>query len=207
MISLIDIGISNLGSLSNALKRIDVEFNITSDIKNISNSKGIIIPGVGSFYDGMKSLDKLNLLDNLKEISSSGIPILGICLGMQLLANTSEEFGSHLGLGLVPGDVKKLNNTKISRVPNIGWHDVYLTNGNHLFSNINDGASFYFVHSYAIQFNKNVDCLGHIRHGNNDVIGFFQYKNIFGAQFHPEKSQDNGLQFLSNFTSFCINRT
>lgn len=203
MISIIDIGISNLGSLSNALEKIGAEFHVSSDPQNIYNSRGIIIPGVGSFSDGMKSLERLNLVKVLKEKCNNGTPILGICLGMQLLANTSEEFGKNNGLSLVPGDVVKLNSSTLSKVPNIGWHDIYLNKKNFLFKGINYGDSFYFVHSYVMKFNYDVDCLGKILHGNEFVIGFFQYKNIFGAQFHPEKSQDSGLKFLSNFVDHC----
>ena len=203
MISLLDIGISNLGSLSNALKKIGAEFDISCDPQNINNAQGIIIPGVGSFSDGMKSLERLNLVKVLKEKCNNGTPILGICLGMQLLANTSEEFGKNNGLSLVPGDVVKLNSSTLSKVPNIGWHDIYLNKKNFLFKGINYGDSFYFVHSYVMKFNYDVDCLGKILHGNEFVIGFFQYKNIFGAQFHPEKSQDSGLKFLSNFVDHC----
>ena len=132
MISIIDIGISNLGSLSNALEKIGAEFNVSSDPQNIYNSRGIIIPGVGSFSDGMKSLERLNLVNVLKDKCINGTPILGICLGMQLLANTSEEFGKNNGLSLVPGDVVKLNSSTLSKVPNIGWHDIYLNKKNFL---------------------------------------------------------------------------
>ena len=203
MISLLDIGISNLGSLSNALKKIGAEFDISCDPQNINNAQGIIIPGVGSFSDGIKSLERLDLINVIKKKSAKGTPILGICLGMQLLANTSQEFGKHNGLGLVPGDVVKLNSSNLSKVPNIGWHDIYLDKTNLLFNGINSDDSFYFVHSYVIKFNYEVDCIGKILHGKEFVIGFFQHKNIFGAQFHPEKSQDSGLKFLSNFAHHC----
>ena len=164
MISLLDIGISNLGSLSNALKKIGAEFDISCDPQNINNAQGIIIPGVGSFSDGIKSLDRFDLIDVIKKKSAKGTPILGICLGMQLLANTSQEFGKHNGLGLVPGDVVKLNSSNLSKVPNIGWHDIYLDKTNLLFNGINSDDSFYFV--ILCQIHYEVDCIGKILQKN-----------------------------------------
>ena len=123
------------------------------------------------------------MIDVIKKKSAKGTPILGICLGMQLLANTSQEFGKHNGLGLVPGDVVKLNSSNLSKVPNIGWHDIYLDKTNLLFNGINSDDSFYFVHSYVIKLNYEVDCIGKILHGNEFVIGFFQHKNILVHNF------------------------
>ena len=200
LITIIDYGIGNLWSVKNVFEYLGAEVVITSDPDIISSSKCIILPGVGNFGTGMKNLNSLNLVNSLNEaVIKKGASFLGICLGMQLLANSSEEAPGIEGLGWIPGIVRKLDTNGL-RLPHIGFNELFVENDTlKLFINKNGGSSdFYFVHSFSFHPSENKNILGWTIYGNKFISAVYN-KKIFGVQFHPEKSQSAGLHFLSNF--------
>jgi imidazole glycerol-phosphate synthase subunit HisH len=199
MITVIDSGIANLGSVASALKRVGAQLRITTTPEEVGAAGALLLPGVGAFADGMQSLRKHGLIEPIRAVARAGRPVLGICLGMQLLAEASEEFGVHEGLGLLPGRVVRLPELEGLRVPNIGWCDLALARRARLFAGIEDGAAFYFVHSYHLACADAQDAVGTIGLGGARFAAAVERGNIYGAQFHPEKSQDVGLAFLANF--------
>ncbi|WP_096701971.1 imidazole glycerol phosphate synthase subunit HisH [Magnetospirillum sp. 15-1] len=201
MITIIDSGICNIGSVLTALERVGASFAVTTDPARVAQAKSLLLPGVGAFADGMEALRRHGLVDPIRAHAAQGKPILGICLGMQLLAESSEEFGTHQGLGLIPGHVRKLPAAPGLRVPNMGWCDMQVQPGARLFAGLEPGASFYFVHSYAMDCADPRHSVGTIAFGPRPVTVAVERDNIFGAQFHPEKSQDTGLAFLANFVN------
>jgi glutamine amidotransferase len=199
MITIIDSGISNLGSVLAAMRRISAPVEVTTDPAIVRKARALLLPGVGAFADGMAALRKHELIDPILEAANAGKPILGICLGMQLLAGASDEFGDHAGLGLIPGRVKKLPAVPGLRIPNIGWCDMDIRRDAALFAGVDNGAPFYFVHSFHLACAQPAYAVGTIAFGPSPVTVAVEHGNIFGAQFHPEKSQDVGLAFLANF--------
>lgn len=199
MITVIDSAISNLGSVRAALTRIGASHRVTAAPAEVAAADALLLPGVGAFGDGMAALRRRGLVEPIREHAAAGKPILGICLGMQLLADSSEEFGEHEGLGLIPGRIRRLHPAPGLRVPNIGWCDVRVAEGARLFEDVPDGAPFYFVHSYVVDCDDPANSVGTIAFGDADETVVLQRKNIYGAQFHPEKSQDAGLCFLDSF--------
>ncbi len=200
MITIVDSGIANIGSIINALRRFGVTASVADTPASVVSSKALILPGVGAFADGMQSLHRRSLVEPIRAAASAGVPILGICLGMQLLAETSEEFGLHEGLGLIPGQVKRLKPAHANeRVPNIGWCDVSTAVRSRLFGDIPSGGPFYFMHSYALHCTNADHVAGTIAFGASAVCAAVERDNVFGVQFHPEKSQDLGLRCLDNF--------
>lgn len=202
MIAIVDFGMGNLGSIYNMLKYIGVESKITSDKNEIENAKKIILPGVGAFDNGMKNLESLELINLLnKKILEDKIPVLGICLGMQLFMNNSEE-GSAKGLGWLEGENRKfkfgekINNRKI---PYVGWNVVEQKKENPLMNNLDSESRFYFVHSYYVTCKNENDILLRTNYGIDFASGV-QKENIFGVQFHPEKSHKFGMKLLKNFS-------
>jgi glutamine amidotransferase len=199
MLLVIDIGLSNLASVKRAFEIVGGEVVISAASGVISTADAIVLPGVGAFADGMSVLDKRNLISPLRHASKSGIPILGICLGMQLLAGRSEEGGSHEGLGLIEGDCIRLEPGQTTdRVPNIGWCDIKPVNRSILFNEENSTGSYYFAHSYYLDCDEKIKTAS-IEFGGGYITAAIEYNNIFGVQFHPEKSQDFGLDILSAF--------
>jgi imidazole glycerol-phosphate synthase subunit HisH len=201
MIVVIDYGMGNLQSVVNAFEYLNQEVIISNDPKIIEKSKGIILPGVGAFADGIKNLKEKNIYDLLtKQVVENKKPFLGICLGMQLIAKTSFEHGEHSGLGWIDAQVKKLvpTNSKF-KIPHIGWNDTQIDLNNFLFENFQANPVFYYVHSYALVSNDpKAKIIATANHGIQ-FISAIQKENIFGVQFHPEKSQGSGLQILKNF--------
>lgn len=198
MIVIIDYGLGNLASVKNALDKINIPSIISNDPTIIRNSKGIILPGVGAAPDGMKNLKAKGLDKLIKEEVMKGKPFLGICLGMQLLFDFSEE-GNTKCLGIIPGRVKLFNvNLK---VPQIGWNNV-LGKGE-LFKDIPNNSYFYFVHSYYCNPADPSIISGETNYGIA-FCSMLQDKNIYATQFHPEKSGDAGLKLLKNFIDICI---
>jgi imidazole glycerol-phosphate synthase subunit HisH len=197
---IIDYGMSNLGSIKRAVEECSADAVISDDPKKIKSSNRIILPGVGAFSDGIKNLRKLGFVSAILEmICDRSIPFLGICLGMQLLANKGYEGGEEEGLCLVPGEVKRLESSDSSaRIPHIGWNEVYKTRDNLLFAEVPDGTDFYFVHSYHFitENSENVIATTPYCGGFTSAVTF---GNVFGVQFHPEKSGKTGFQVLKNF--------
>jgi glutamine amidotransferase len=203
MITIIDSGIANIGSVLSACRRIGVATAVTTDAVVVRSARALILPGVGAFRDGMESLERHRLVDAIHAAAHAGTPILGICLGMQLLADSSDEFGDRAGLGLIPGRVEKLETAKPEeRVPNIGWCDVYPSGTALLFVGFEASTPLYFVHSYHLRCREATDSAATIRFGGANVTVSVQRKNIFGVQFHPEKSQDAGLGILAAFANY-----
>jgi imidazole glycerol-phosphate synthase subunit HisH len=203
MITVVDSGIANIGSVISALKRVGAELKVTTDPQAVADATALILPGVGAFADGMQSLRRHSLIEPIRAAARAGKPVLGICLGMQLLADASEEFGVHAGLGLLPGRVVRLPEAEALRIPNIGWCDVTLGRRARLFAGIDNGAAFYFVHSYHLVCQELSDVAGTIGSSDARFTVAVERGNIYGAQFHPEKSQDVGLAFLANFVSLA----
>jgi glutamine amidotransferase len=199
-IVIVDYGMGNIRSLSNALKFLKYNPIVTNNIKLIQNSDILFLPGVGSFAQAMKNIRDNNLEEAIiHAVKERKIPFMGICLGMQLLANNGFEDGLTKGLGLVDGEIIELSD-KTCRVPHVGFNEVVHGNSNQIFNGINESADFYFTHSYHFKVNDNSNILCRTNYGNNFISGVIK-DNIFGFQFHPEKSQYNGLKLLNNFCS------
>ena len=203
MIVIVDYKMGNIGSILNMLKKIGETAVISSDIKDINNADKLILPGVGSFDTGINNINNLGLLDILnKKVLEEKTPILGICLGMQLFANKSEE-GVKRGLGWIDGNVVKFkfkdNNLKI---PHIGWNEIKIKKDDVLFKNIPEEPRFYFVHSYYFSCNDNNNILTTTNYGY-DFVSIVRKDNITGVQFHPEKSHKYGMNLLKNFAQLC----
>ncbi|MFM7345624.1 MAG: imidazole glycerol phosphate synthase subunit HisH [Tagaea sp.] len=201
MICVIDSGIANVGSVMAALGRIGASARVTADPSDVAGAAAVLLPGVGAFADGMAALRGRGLVAPLRAAAARGVPFLGICLGMQLLAARSEEFGDHEGLGLVPGKAVRLApREKGERVPNMGWCDVAPASGAALFGPAAD--AFYFLHSYHLVCDDARDVAATLRYGGRDIAAGVARGRVFGIQFHPEKSQDAGLELLDRFVRF-----
>jgi imidazole glycerol-phosphate synthase subunit HisH len=196
MLALVDLQISNLRSVLHALERVGVTPTVTTDAEAVARADVVVLPGVGSFRDGMRSLRDNDLVAPLREHATAGKPLLGICLGMQLLADHSDEHGSHEGLALIPGSVRRLPQTAEARVPNIGWSDVVRVQESGVFPQELSGAAFYFVHSYHLVCEDPSDVVAEFDFGPSKIAAVVQRNEVVGMQFHPEKSQEAGLDLL-----------
>lgn len=196
-VSVIDYGLGNLGSVTNMLKRAGVDTRLVSTGEDILLSERILLPGVGAFDEGVGRLHDGGLVEPLKEFAASGRPLLGICLGMQLLLDGSEE-GKAAGLGLVPGRSERFRETPGLRVPHMGWNTVAPTRPDNLFDSLPDDSRFYFVHSYRVVLERAEDELGTTEYGER-FVSMLRAGNVMGAQFHPEKSHAFGMTVLRNF--------
>jgi glutamine amidotransferase len=197
----IDTGTGNLRSLENAFRRTGAGVSEATNADDLANASVIVLPGVGAFGEAMDALKQKNLVNPLRhKVLTEGKPLLGICVGMQLLAESSDEYGHHEGLGFIKGHVNKLDPPAPGfGVPNIGWLDVDVKRSEGLFPNADDVRSYYFVHSYHLVCDDAADVAGIIDFGGVPVTAAVERGNIFGLQFHPEKSQDAGLDLLHNF--------
>jgi len=199
-ISIIDYGLGNLHSVLGAVRKTGYDAIVTNNISELYKSDKLILPGVGAFEDGIKNLKQLNLMDPLHElVNIKKKPILGICLGFQLLAKESFEFGCHRGLGWVDATVKKLsfNDEKI-RIPHVGWNNLIQKKESKLWSKVPKDALFYYVHSYFMDCQNKEIIIGKCNYGN-EFVSAIEQQNIIGTQFHPEKSQFFGLKIIKNF--------
>ena len=197
---IIDTGASNIKSIANAINYLNFEYDIIKTAKKLNDAKCIILPGVGSFDRVMKSIKKRELDQSLKKaVLENKIPLLGICVGMQILFDRSDE-GKEKGLCFLKGEIKKLTFSKNSKhkVPNTGFREVVFSNCNPLINQEMKMAHLYFNHSYALMSDKL--SFDHDKSDHNNIfVASFNYKNIFGMQFHPEKSQQFGLYLIKNF--------
>lgn len=200
MLAIIDYGVGNLFSLVSSLKAIGVDAVITSDTAKILNADRLILPGVGAFGDASKKLAESGLGATVKEAVKKGTPLMGICLGMQLLFEKSFEYGEHEGLGLLKGKVIGMENTipENLKIPHIGWNSLKFTSTSPIFKYINEGDCVYFVHSfYAVDCE---DSLIATTDYGKELTAAVQKGNIYGCQFHPEKSGSVGLKILKAFS-------
>ncbi|NIJ19298.1 glutamine amidotransferase [Sphingomonas naasensis] len=197
MITIVDYGIGNLGSIRNMFRRIGASAQVTSDLEEIGSATKLLLPGVGAFDNAMARINEGGLREVLDRKAGEGVPILGICLGMQLLTSGSEE-GQLPGLGWIPGRAHRLPASPRLKVPHMGWNLVRTARRSPLTADLPPDARFYFVHSFAVQVHDRGDSLLRATHGV-EFDAAIQRGNIYGAQFHPEKSHRFGMQLLSNF--------
>ncbi len=200
MIGLIDYNMGNLRSVYNAFEKLGVKIDIVKDGEKLSSYDKIILPGVGAFGDAMKALEKRELKEGILDFASSKKPILGICLGMQLLFDRSYEFGENEGLGLIEGEVVEFDKSKFDerlKVPHMGWNKLFIKKDSRLLRDISDEIYLYFLHTFHVVCNEKY-IVGESFYGY-EFASVVQKENIFGFQPHPEKSHDNGLKILKNF--------
>ncbi|QFR43810.1 imidazole glycerol phosphate synthase subunit HisH [Sulfurimonas xiamenensis] len=200
MIAIVDYNMGNLASVQNAFAKIGAKTVVESNPQNFKKYEKLILPGVGAFPDAMQHLHERNMIEAIKEFAQSGKYMLGICLGMQLLFESSEEFGSHEGLGLIKGKVVAFDPSKFSealKIPHMGWNRVF-TKEHPLFKGLDEQHYLYFVHSYHAVCENEQDIIGKTVYGY-EFASAVAHKNVMGIQPHPEKSHKNGLKILENF--------
>lgn len=196
-IGIVDIGLGNLGSLRNAVYGQGCDTVCVSKSDDLQDVTHLLMPGVGAFAAAIHGLKQSGLFDAIKSFAAAGNPIMGICLGMQLLADRGTEGGDVQGLGLIPGRIRQVDSRGL-RLPHVGWNNVQIRQKHPLLTGIRDGVDFYFVHSYRYEADKMGDVLAVTEYGE-EFPSIVAKGNIVGAQFHPEKSQVNGLRLLENF--------
>jgi glutamine amidotransferase len=208
VIAVIDYGMGNLRSVQKALEFVGAKVFVTHDSDLILNADSVVLPGVGSFKDCMSNLKELNLIDPIRKFIDGGKPFLGICLGLQVLFEESEEYGPVAGLGILPGkvvkfsrNISKTKNGQLIKVPHMGWNKIEVKKKEPLFENIDVIAPyFYFVHSYYV-VPKDKNMVATVTNYGIEFVSGIQYKNIYAFQFHPEKSQTMGLALLERFSN------
>ena len=193
---IIDYNVGNLHNLKNALDFSGIENRLVTNPDEVKKADRILLPGVGAFAPAMDQLKKSGMLEALQEKFQSGAPILGVCVGAQLLMDNSEEDGFHDGLGWIKGKVKRFSHKL--KIPQIGWNSVKIQKNNLLFKHVSDEMYFYFVHSYHVEPENSEEVLGTTNYGY-EFASVICKDNLWGVQFHPEKSQTAGLQLLKNF--------
>ena len=198
MIGIIDYGMGNLRSVENALKHLDLSCVISEDQDVLSSCDHLILPGVGSFNDCMTSLENRNLKEFTKAEVEKGKPLLGICLGMQMLFEESEENGVHAGFGFLKGRVVLMEDPDV-RIPEIGWNELEWQNHLSLMDLYEKNPYVYYVHSYYAKGYEDSDLYGYSTYGSLKVPGLVKHGNVMGTQFHPEKSGEEGLKMLKWF--------
>ena len=196
MIAVIDYGMGNLRSVQKGFEKVGFDALVTSDVKAIEGASRIVLPGVGAFADCMRNLEERGLVEPVIRGIEKGKPFLGICLGLQLLFEESEEFGSCRGLGLIKGKVKRFPGGDL-KVPHMGWNSIKKVKDTPLLSGLDDGSYLYFVHSYYVLPDEDVAATttGYGMEFTSSIVK----DNIFACQFHPEKSQADGLKILKAF--------
>lgn len=200
MIAIVDYGMGNLGSIANMLKKLGAQSIITSDVQTIRFADKIILPGVGAFDTAIEKINELGLREVILEVAlKKKKPLLGICLGMQLLMQESEE-GSLKGLGLIKGTVKHFRNylSNEYKIPHMGWNDIKINKACELTQGFNHEIRFYFVHSYFVKVENEKKSMMKCNY-SIDFDAAIHQENIYGVQFHPEKSHKYGMQFFRNF--------
>ncbi|MDD4910449.1 MAG: imidazole glycerol phosphate synthase subunit HisH [Candidatus Omnitrophica bacterium] len=205
--TIVDYGMGNLFSIERAMAYIGGETEITGDPVKVRSAQRLILPGVGAFREGMRELKDRSLSDAICEFSGSGRPLLGICLGMQLLMSESDEFGLCNGLNLIKGRVRILEKPEKDnsfKIPHVGWREIYfkegaLNPGRSILRDVADGSHFYFVHSFICSPNEDNNIIAESEYGKDRFCSVLCKDNIWGCQFHPEKSARGGLKIFENF--------
>jgi len=207
MIAVIDYGMGNLRSVQKALEFVGAKVILTHDPELILNADSVVLPGVGAFKDCMANLNKLKLIDPIRKFIDSGKPFLGICLGLQVLFEESEEYGPVAGLGILPGKVVKFiggssdaKNGSLIKIPHMGWNEIKVKKDSPLFVGMGDAPYFYFVHSYYV-VPEEQNMIATVTNYGVEFVSGIQHKNIYAFQFHPEKSQAPGLSILKQFSN------
>lgn len=199
MIVIIDYGMGNLKSVYNALKKLDFSCKISGEIKEIRNADKLILPGVGAFKDAMDNLQKLGLIEVIKDKVNEGTPLLGICLGMQMLFDKGYEGEIRDGLGFIKGEIRLMEPKDHVKIPHIGWNNLEINKENILLSELEGDKFVYFVHSFMATNMNSENLVAHAEYGNMKIPALVSMENVYGAQFHPEKSGETGLNILKKF--------
>lgn len=200
MIAIIDYDAGNLKSVEKALKSLGQETVVSRDSSVIKAADKVILPGVGSFGDAMNNLDRFNLVDTIKDIAESGKPFLGICLGLQLLFERSDETPGAEGLSILPGEILRIPPSEGLKIPHMGWNSIKIKDNARLFKDVPDNSYVYFVHSYYLKATDE-DIVAATTEYSTHIHASVEKNNIFACQFHPEKSSDIGLRILNNFAN------
>ena len=207
MIAVIDYGMGNLRSVQKSLEFVGAKVIVTHDPDLILNANSVVLPGVGAFKDCMANLNKLKLVDPIRKFIDGGKPFLGICLGLQVLFEESEEYGPVAGLGILPGKVVKFpggssetKNGRPIKIPHMGWNQIKVKKNVPLFRGVGDAPYFYFVHSYYV-VPEDQNMIAAVTNYGVEFVSGIQHKNIYAFQFHPEKSQTLGLSILERFSN------
>lgn len=202
-IIIVDYGAGNIRNVMKAIEYTGLNAKVSQDPAEIAAADGLVVPGVGAFASAMDKLRERNLVEPIKQFSNSGKPLFGVCLGMQLLFDSSTEFGETRGLGLIPGQVVELPKQENYKVPQMGWNQNKVSQINQITRTMNDKYT-YFVHSYyAVTDSKYIGAT--VNYGKVDVPSVVVNKNVIGAQFHPEKSGQDGLEIWQNFKEMVEN--
>ena len=199
MIAIIDYDAGNIKSVEKALQKLNAEVVITKDAEEILRADKVILPGVGAFGDAMDNLKKYGLDKVIHQVVEKGTPFLGICLGLQLLFERSDETPGAIGLGILEGEVLRIPDKDNLKIPHMGWNSLHLQNQGRLFQGISEQSYVYFVHSYYLKA-KDADIVKATTDYGVNIHASVEKENVFACQFHPEKSSEVGLQILKNFT-------
>ena len=200
MIAIIDYDAGNLKSVEKALKYLGQDVIVSRDSSEILQADKVILPGVGSFGDAMNNLDHFNLVDTIKKVAEKDTPFLGICLGLQLMFESSDEGPGVKGLGLLPGKILRIPKSGDLKIPHMGWNNIKVKEDSRLFKGLPENPYVYFVHSYYLQADDE-DIVAATTEYGVKIHAAVEKDNIFACQFHPEKSSTVGLQILKNFVS------
>jgi glutamine amidotransferase len=200
VIALVDYGMGNVRSVLNAFESIGTEARLVSDPADVVAAEKVVVPGVGAFGDAMAALRERGLAQAVRDAAAGGSAVLGICLGMQLLASRSTEFGEHEGLGLIPGSVDYLATDAALRIPHVGWNDLTVRRADPILSALGEEPTFYFVHSFEFHPSDPYAVTAVTDYGRA-VTACVGSGRVFGVQFHPEKSGDDGLALLGSFVA------
>ena len=198
MIAIVDYDAGNIKSVEKALQFLGQEPVVTRDKETLLQAEKVIVPGVGAFGDAMGKMHQYGLVEVLREIAAKGTPLLGICLGLQLFFESSEETPGVEGLGLLPGKIVRIPDREGFKIPHMGWNSIQINPASRLLKGIEEGAYVYFVHSYYLQAENEADVAATTDYVVN-IHAAAEHENIFATQFHPEKSGEIGLRILKNF--------
>ena len=199
MITIIDYGMGNLKSVYNALKKVNFDCQISSEVTDIEMADKLILPGVGAFKDAMDNLQNLDLILPIRKKVNDGRPLLGICLGMQMLFDEGYECELRKGLGFIEGKIKLMNSKENLKIPHIGWNRLEFNRENKILNNINKESFVYYVHSFMATEMIDENLIAYSKYGDINIPGIVNKGNVYGMQFHPEKSGEVGLKILKNF--------